>query len=166
MTRNISLVILLAGTIGLASARGAGAACGDGTLDPGEQCDLGTGNGGAPTCCTTLCEFRAVGRVGRPAAGPWEVREGRTGTTPSCPADALQPNGTVCRPGTGTCDPAETCDGVNVSCPPDTFAPDGTPCNDGSACTDNDACFRGACVGTTNVDACLDDFFCYRTRAS
>ena len=262
MTRNISLVILLAGTIGLASARGAGAACGDGTLDPGEACDLGGANGSPTTCCTTLCEFRAVGLVCRPSAGPCDVAEtctgangncpadafqpsnfqcrpatgtcdlpetcsgsgpdcppdgfrpagtvcrapagscdvtencdgtgpdcpadafepsstvcrpatgpcdvseSCTGTTPSCPADALQPNGTVCRPGTGTCDPAETCDGVNVSCPPDTFAPDGTPCNDGSACTDNDACFRGVCVGTTNVDACLDDFFCYRTKPS
>src|SRR5437870_2988582 len=262
MTRHISLIILLAGTIGRASVRGAGAACGDGTPDPGEQCDLGSGNGSPTTCCTTLCEFRAVGLLCRSAAGPCDVAESCTGASgdcpadafqpsnfqcrpeagacdmaetcsgsgpdcppdafrpsgtvcrapagscdltencdgagpdcppdafqpsgtvcrpatgdcdlsetcsggsPACPADALQPNGAVCRPGAGVCDPAEICDGVNVACPPDTFAPDGTPCNDGSACTANDACFRGVCVGTTNVDACLDDFFCYRTRLS
>ena len=262
MTRKISLIILLAGIIGLVSAQSAGAVCGDGTPDPGEQCDLGAGNGTPGSCCTSLCEFRAVGLVCRAAAGPCDVAEtctgadgncpadafqssnfqcrseagacdmaetcsgtgpacpsdafrpagtvcrapagscdvtencdgaspacppdafepsttvcrpatgacdvseSCTGTGPSCPADAVQPNGEVCRPGTGTCDPAEVCDGVTVACPPDTFAPDGTACNDGSACTDNDACFRGACVGTTNVDACLDDFFCYRTRAS
>src|SRR2546428_418500 len=101
-----------------------------------------------------------------PAPGACGVREGCTGQRPSGPPDARQQNGAVCRPGTGVCDPAETCDGVNVACPPDAFAPDGTPCNDGSACTDNDACFRGACVGTTNVDACLDDFYCYKTKPS
>ena len=49
MTRDISLIILLAATLGLASAGAAAAACGDGTLDPGEQCDLGSGNGNPTT---------------------------------------------------------------------------------------------------------------------
>src|SRR4029077_18375125 len=28
------------------------------------------------------------------------------------------------------------------------------------------ACFRGACVGTAKVDACIDDFVCYKTKPS
>ncbi|TMA96388.1 MAG: hypothetical protein E6J70_16060, partial [Deltaproteobacteria bacterium] len=87
MTRNISLIILLAGSIGVASAQSAGAVCGDGTPDPGEQCDLGAGNGTPGSCCTSLCEFRAVGLVCRAAAGPCDVAETCTGADGNCPAD-------------------------------------------------------------------------------
>jgi hypothetical protein len=238
------------------------AVCGDGTLDVGEQCDLGGDNGSATSCCTTLCEYRAVGLTCRTSAGPCDVVESCTGDNENCPADGFQsssfqcrvaaglcdlpetcsgsgpacppdafrpagtvcrapagtcdvtencdgggpdcpadvvvnagtvcrpatgdcdvtescdgadpacptddvkPAGTVCRAGNGTCDPAETCDGADVACPEDAFAPDDTPCSDDSACTDNDLCFRGVCVGTANVDACLDDFLCYKTKAS
>jgi hypothetical protein len=236
------------------------AVCGDGVVDGVEQCDLGAGNGAADTCCTTLCEFRAVGLTCRPTAGPCDVletctggsdtcpadafqpatfqcrpeaggcdvaelctgtgsacpadefrpagtvcrapvgscdvtedcdglgpncpadvfvpggtvcrpatgecdvTEECTGTDGACPADALQPNGFECRPGTGECDPAETCDGVDVNCPEDAFAPDDTPCDDSSACTDEDVCFRGVCVGTQDLDVCLDDFQCYKVK--
>jgi uncharacterized delta-60 repeat protein len=34
---------------------GTGAACGNGTIDPGEQCDDGTANGSPASCCTTSC---------------------------------------------------------------------------------------------------------------
>ncbi len=232
--------------------------CGNGVVDSGEQCDLGGANGDPTSCCTTLCEFRAVGLVCRPSAGDCDVAETCTGasatcpgdmfqpsnfqcrpsagpcdlpetcsgsgptcpddafrmagtvcrapagtcdvtencdgsgpdcppdgfvaggtvcrqatgdcdltevcsgTDPNCPPDALKDAGTVCRPGNGVCDPAEVCDGQTVACPQDAFAPDGTACNDGSACTDQDACFRGACVGTANVDACIDDFLLYK----
>jgi len=42
----------------------AGAACGDGVVDPGEQCDDGPFNGN-PTvsCCTATCQFAAVGSM-------------------------------------------------------------------------------------------------------
>lgn len=40
--------------------------------------------------------------------------------------------------GTGTCVPAGFCSG----------RPNGTPCDDGNACTQNDTCQNGACVGT------------------
>src|SRR5438093_577621 len=119
MTRNVSLIILLAGTIGLASARGAGAACGDGTLDSGEQCDLGAGNGSTTSCCTTLCEFRAAGLVCRSSAGPCDVTETCTGADGNCPADAFQPSNFQCRPETGACDVAETCSGSGPACPAD-----------------------------------------------
>jgi hypothetical protein len=36
-------------------------ACGDGTLDPGEQCDDGAANGLAGDCCTVTCAFQPAG---------------------------------------------------------------------------------------------------------
>ncbi len=64
------------------------------------------------------------------------------GTTPSCPADTLQPGGTVCRADAGECDVAEECDGVSADCPADAVEPAGTACGDGSdsECTDLDTC--------------------------
>ena len=35
--------------------------CGDGTLDPGEQCDDGAANGQTGDCCTATCQFQAEG---------------------------------------------------------------------------------------------------------
>jgi hypothetical protein len=35
--------------------------CGDGALDPGEECDLGVANGTAGVCCTLTCAFVGVG---------------------------------------------------------------------------------------------------------
>lgn len=36
-------------------------ACGDGTLDPGEQCDDGAGNGLPGDCCSVTCAFQPAG---------------------------------------------------------------------------------------------------------
>ena len=130
-----------------------------GACDVSEFCD---GNG--PDCPPDTVV--AAGTVCRPTGGDCDVAESCDGTSPTCPADVVQPAGTVCRSGTGTCDPAESCDGSSVACPADAFAPDGSPCNDGSACTSGDSCFRGVCVGTTDVDACLDHFLCYKSRVS
>jgi hypothetical protein len=130
-----------------------------GICDVAEFCD---GNG--PTCPAD--GVAPAGTQCRAATGDCDLAESCDGSNPTCPPDGVKPTGTVCRASAGTCDQAETCDGANVACPPDAFAPDGTACNDGSPCTNNDACFRGACVGTTSVDSCLDDFVCYKTKAS
>src|SRR5579885_2485451 len=43
-------------------------ACGDGIVEPGEQCDLGTAQNGAPgSCCTSTCTLAPSGTVCRPA---------------------------------------------------------------------------------------------------
>jgi hypothetical protein len=57
----------------------------------------------------------------------------------------------------GTCDPQT---GTGSSLP----APDGTPCDDGVACTAPDTCTAGVCGGPQDLDACLDDFLCYKTK--
>ena len=258
MTRTLRVLGLVALLTSL-SRTAAWAACGDGVVDGGEECDQGGQNGSSTSCCTTLCEFRAVNTTCRPApggcdiaetcsgtsatcppdmvraanvicrpaiggcdkvetcngtdptcpsddlqpagfecrdeAGPCDVAENCSGSDPNCPTDAvkdagtvcnvavgdcdqaetcdgsttgcppdeLKPADTVCRPAAGSCDAAEVCTGVSTACPPDVFLPNTTPCNDGSACTSGDTCFQGVCVGTSELDACLDDFICYRT---
>jgi len=147
------------------------AVCGNGIVEPGEQCD------GGP-CCTPTCQFassgtvcrpaagecdveetctgssaacpadqfKSAGTVCRPAAGDCDVAETCTGTGPTCPADQFKSAGTVCRPAAGDCDVEETCTGTGPTCPADQFKPDGTTCtDDGKACT-RDICSGGQCT--------------------
>ena len=74
MTRGRNLW-LAATLVGLLTAHGAWAVCGDGALDGGESCDLGAGNGLGSTCCTTLCEFRAAGNTCRGSGGSCDIIE-------------------------------------------------------------------------------------------
>lgn len=67
----------------LLSAPAAWAACGDGILDDGEQCD-----GGA--CCQGDCTFTPVDTVCRPAVNvACDVDEVCSGASAECPADVL-----------------------------------------------------------------------------
>ncbi|MFO0745516.1 MAG: HYR domain-containing protein [Myxococcota bacterium] len=71
------------------------------------------------------------------------------GTTPKlCPTPA------------DPCLTAGTCDPANGTCTPG-HAPNGTRCDDGSACTRDDACVDGVCVGgpsqCADGNACTDD---------
>src|SRR5439155_1094447 len=69
------------------------------------------------------------GTVCRAGVGPCDAAETCTGTSITCPADAVQPAGFVCRAAAaGGCDVAETCDGSSVSCPTDAFLPSSTVC--------------------------------------
>ena len=72
------------------------AACGDGVVEVGEQCDLAAGNGSPTTCCTTLCEFRAEDNVCRPAANACDLPELCTGVSDTCPPDLVIPEGASC----------------------------------------------------------------------
>jgi hypothetical protein len=55
--------------------------------------------------------------------------------------------------------------GPRPACPPNQFLPDGTACDDGISCT-ADACSGGGCVGTPDLDVCLDEYLCYKTKIS
>ena len=52
---SVPVCLLVAGILALSP--GAMAACGDGTVNAGEECDDGSQNGGANSCCTTSCTF-------------------------------------------------------------------------------------------------------------
>lgn len=83
----------------------------------------------------------------RAAAGVCDVAEACTGASADCPADALAPDTTVCRPDAGDCDVAESCTGSSVDCPADLLENDGTSCSDTNACTVDDVCVAGVCIG-------------------
>jgi hypothetical protein len=111
-------------------------ACGNGTVDAGEECDEGGDNGLTTSCCTASCRYRASGQTCRPTAGTCDVAETCTGSSGLCPADAIRPTGFVCRPVAGECDLDEQCDGVTTACPADEVKPEDTPCtDDGTSCT-------------------------------
>lgn len=77
--------------------------CGNGTLDPGEQCDDGNRENG--DCCGADCTFEPIGTVCRAASGPCDVPESCTGASGSCPADLFLPDGDQ----DGICDPVDPC---------------------------------------------------------
>src|SRR5437867_677553 len=136
---------------GVCGGNGSTCGCGNGIVDPGEQCD------GGP-CCSASCTFLPATTVCRAAAGDCDLAETCTGVSNACPADASKAAGTtctddgnpctldqcdgtrvtcqhpagnagaVCRPAAGICDLAESCDGARPACPPDGFAPSSVVC--------------------------------------
>lgn len=125
--------------VGLAMAQ---ATCGDGILDPGEQCDDGNNQDG--DCCSATCQFESAGSPcndGNQCTDP-DVCDGAGkcvgGPPVICPDFQCQQT-----PG---CDPFLGCAYSQQ--------PDGTPCDDGIACSFNDQCVGGICSGT--VPTCGD----------
>jgi hypothetical protein len=103
--------LLLVLTLGILCAapvtRAQSSSCGDAFVDQsiGEECDEGPANGSPESCCTAGCTLRAAGETCRPAAGPCDVAEACTGSSPTCPADVTLPDGD----GDGTCDAHDDC---------------------------------------------------------
>jgi hypothetical protein len=119
-------------------------ACGDGVVNAvaGEACDTADG-----PCCSDTCTSLAAGEVCRPAAAACDRAELCDGAMVTCPADALEPQGTLCRAAVSDCDAAEQCDGASVACPDDGDAGDGATCDDceaGSGLCDR--CTGGVCT--------------------
>lgn len=118
--------------------------CGNGVVDPGEQCDLGLFNGLSNSGCSATC-----------TGGP-------------CTPGSICPNGAQCPPngvcpnlcGNGTLDPGEQCDDANqidtdactnscfLRCVPDAICPDGSVCPANGVCppATHLACANNACT--------------------
>jgi hypothetical protein len=62
------------------------------------------------------------------------------------------------------CDAVESCDGVAAECPVDVGTNDGGACDDSDPCTVADVCGGGVCEGELDLDACTDDFSCYKSK--
>ncbi|KAH8811670.1 ADAM family of metalloprotease-like protein ADM-B [Xylogone sp. PMI_703] len=101
-----------------------GSSCGNGIVEPGEDCDCGGDAGCAGnTCCdASTCKF-----IGSAVCDP---------SNEDCCNSQCQfaSNGTVCRASTGSCDPEEVCTGTAATCPTDVTAPDGTSCGNDLNC--------------------------------
>lgn len=132
-----------------------GPVCGDGVLESPEQCDDGNLLDG--DCCSSSCQFEPATTVCRSAAGGCDVAETCTGTSGTCPVDALAPAGTVCGLANGECDVAEACTGTSPTCPlVDVVKPQGTSCtDDGNSCT-QDICdgVGKSCTHPSGPPAC------------
>ncbi|XP_006860055.1 PREDICTED: disintegrin and metalloproteinase domain-containing protein 5-like [Chrysochloris asiatica] len=103
--------------------------CGNGILDPGEQCDCGT-----TTTCThkRCCDARTC-----IIKKDMDCGSGRC-CTQNC---KIKPADVVCRPSVDKeCDFTEYCNGTSGSCVPDTFARNGQYCDSGDA-----FCYQGKC---------------------
>lgn len=100
------------------------AVCGNGTVEPDEQCD--DGNTAAGDCCGPTCQFESSATICRSSSGVCDVAENCTGSNATCPTDAKST--AVCRTAAGDCDVAESCDGVNNDCPADRYTSSATEC--------------------------------------
>src|SRR5438876_969914 len=122
----------------------ASVSCGNGTIEAGEQCDLGSALNGAPgSCCKNNCMFVNAGAACTDDANPCTLDQ-CNGTSATC-QHTVGNAGTVCRAAAGECDAPETCTGTNTSCPSDVKKPLGTPCT-----TDSNPCTVDQCNGTSN----------------
>ncbi len=146
--------------------------CGNGAVEPGEECDGGV-------CCTPSCTFRASTFECRRSAGGCDVAETCPGDGTACPTDLWRPAGYECRPSAGDCDVAEYCDGTGARCPANvrlTVAtvcrPEAGPCDREERCTSSsDTCPADQVesrlrVCARSADVCSPVTFCDGERAT
>src|SRR5438876_263449 len=138
--RNTDMMDLNAAITQIVDAAIAGACCGNGVIDPGEDCDDGNQVNG--DCCSSNCKFEPATTLCRPAAGPCDVADFCTGTSAACPSDAKKKS--VCRAAAGPCDVAERCDGTHDTCPADAFKSADTECRAAAGVCDT----AESCTGT------------------
>lgn len=97
--------------------------CGNGVIDPGEECDCGKDCAKDP-CCDEKCRLR-------PRAVCSDKNHACCQGCQLVPGDIHM----ICRSSKGECDVAEVCDGIYPDCPADIHKPDGTSCSGiGHAC--------------------------------
>ncbi|XP_009675822.2 disintegrin and metalloproteinase domain-containing protein 21-like [Struthio camelus] len=103
--------------------------CGNGILEPGEQCDCGSAaQCKLDPCCDNTCQKRGGAIC---ASG---------GCCKNCKP---LPEGEVCRKSTTPCDLPEYCSGTSAHCPADMTMQDGT------ACAEDGYCYLGKCQSRT-----------------
>nr|XP_012222956.1 PREDICTED: uncharacterized protein LOC105672528 isoform X2 [Linepithema humile] len=109
--------------------------CGNGFVEPGEQCDCGLKeNCDNPCCNVTTCMLHS---------------NASCATGECCDLKTCKPKsaGTECRNVEHECDLPEYCTGQSEYCPADVFKMDGETCNRGEA-----FCYQGSC--RTHDDQC------------
>src|SRR5436309_101915 len=147
--------------------------CGNGTVEPGEDCDQGAANGTAGSCCSATCTFRPNTFECRASAGPCDVAETCTGTSGPCPADGFASPSTSCTGSSqgGACDndAGDHCSGSGNTCvdayKTTTCRPSAGPCDVAESCTgtsgacpdDGFASPSTSCTGSSQGGACDND---------
>ncbi|XP_074899520.1 disintegrin and metalloproteinase domain-containing protein 32-like isoform X1 [Buteo buteo] len=103
------------------------AVCGNGVIEPGEQCDCGAAEACAlDKCCTPQCNFKPGVKCSLGLC---------------CEKCQFKQKNSPCRPAADAqCDLAEFCNGSSASCPPDLYVQDGHGCEHGTG-----YCYKGRC---------------------
>ncbi|XP_009579737.1 PREDICTED: disintegrin and metalloproteinase domain-containing protein 9-like, partial [Fulmarus glacialis] len=103
------------------------ASCGNGIVEPGEQCDCGAAEACAlDKCCTPQCNFKPGMKCSLGLC---------------CENCQFKQKNSQCRPAADAqCDLAEFCNGSSASCPPDLYVQDGHGCEHGTG-----YCYKGRC---------------------
>src|SRR5213078_1216749 len=132
--------------------------CGNGVLDAGEACDPGISGS---SCCKNNCTFETNSHTCRAAVNDCDLAETCTGSSATCPADAVKSAGAVCTDDGNPCT-TDVCNGTVGS--PACQHPAG---NAGAACADDgNPCTLDQCNGTSTTcqhpagnagAACADD---------
>ncbi len=114
--------------------------CGGGQPD----CQACSVDAGAPSSgqCVLLSD------VCRASRGACDPAERCTGSSPTCPADAIGVAGAVCRPSAGACDVSERCNGVSDICPTDRWLDAGVSCR-AATCSTGISTAAEVCTGTS-----------------
>jgi cysteine-rich repeat protein len=158
----VLLVVLIACSHKHGGTPDAGSTCGDGVVDPDEQCDDGPLNGTAGDGCTASCMFACIVPANDcPAAAPCTLNackpDNTCGSLPDMTQDGMScGTGLICQNGeciSATCgngivEANEECDfgtmnGPNTGCESDckfscTISPNS--CDDGNACNGAETC--------------------------
>src|SRR5947199_1332320 len=152
--------------------------CGNGHVDSGEDCDLGSAlKRAGGSCCKNNCTFASSTNTCRAAAGECDLPETCTGSSATCPADGpRKASGTACTDDGNACT-LDQCNGTSVDCQhpvgnagavcraaaaecdlAETCTGTSSTCPtdvkkaSGTSCTaDNNACTLDQCDGTTNA---------------
>jgi hypothetical protein len=142
--------------------------CGNGTVDPGEDCDLGINNGSDGTCCTAFCEHVFAGRLCRPAAGECDQDETCTGDSGDCLADVKRSPGSPCTPDQSLCTDDICNAGGECAHPPRADAScDANECvcdDDGLFCNGLVRCANGGGLCVRLPAPCAEDDTCDEDR--
>jgi hypothetical protein len=125
-------------------------ACGNGIVEPGEECDAGTANGQPGSCCDASCRFAPPGTScsdGNVCNG-LETCNAIGGCVPGVPLDCRDTNPCT----QDLCDPTLGCEHVPVA--------NGTPCLDDNVCNGAETCQGGSCLPGTPL-ACNPPNGCF-----
>src|SRR5207245_7381676 len=82
--------------------------CGNGVLDAGEACDPGISGS---SCCKNNCTFETNSHTCRAAVNECDLAETCTGSSATCPAEAVKSAGTVCTDDANPCT-TDVCNGT------------------------------------------------------
>ncbi|KAK2704288.1 hypothetical protein QYM36_016626, partial [Artemia franciscana] len=114
------------------------AICGNGVVDPGEECDCGWEEDCKESCCFPMRSNPAMNE--KPCTlRPFKVCSPSQG--PCCTEECLLKQGAKCREDNG-CRDSSYCDGTTAECPLSINKPNKTVCND------EFVCFMGECTGS------------------